>query len=180
MTYTTLAALVVAALAGTAQAQTNTDRMPMTQNAAAGDVIVGDVSVTGGFTRATLPNAPVAGGFMTITNNGTADDVLLSAAADFAGMTQVHEMKMEGDVMQMRELPDGLPIPAGETVTLAPGGYHVMFMALKQPLIEGETATVTLNFREAGSVDVMLPVGAPNARMGGMGHRMHGMPAASQ
>lgn len=145
--------------------------------AAADVVTVGDLSLSGGFTRATLPNAPVAGGFLTVTNAGATDDLLLSASADFAGMTQLHEMAMEGDVMKMRELPEGLPIPAGQTVALAPGGFHIMFMDLKRPLAEGEAVTVTLTFRDAGTVEMTLPVGAPNAKAG---HAMHDMPAVSQ
>lgn len=183
MSHFTIPAVLLATLASVAQAQTTAADSPtqtMTMTAIAGEAVVGNLTLTGGFTRATLPNAPVAGGFMTITNTGAADDVLLSAAADFADMTQIHEMKMEGDVMQMRALPDGLPIPAGQTVTLAPGGYHVMFMNLNAPLVAGEDVTVTLTFRDAGRVDLTLPVGAPNARMGGMAPQMHGMPAVSE
>ena len=64
----------------------------------------------------------------------------------------------------MTELPDGLPIPAGQTVTLAPGGYHLMFMQLTGPLVEGSTLPVTLQFEKAGAVEVMLDVGAVNAK----------------
>ena len=67
--------------------------------------------------------------------------------------------------MKMRELPAGLPIPAGETVTLQPGGFHLMFMGLNQPLVEGEAVTVTLTFETAGEIDVVLPVGATAAKM---------------
>lgn len=144
------------------------DAMPMAEGAAhttAEAVTLGDLTIAGAFARATLPNAPVAGGFLTVTNNGTADDTLVSASAPIAGMTQVHEMAMDGDVMRMRELPDGLPIPAGETVTLEPGGYHLMFMDLTGPLTEGETVPVTLTFAQAGTVEVMLPVGPAIAKM---------------
>jgi uncharacterized protein YcnI len=124
---------------------------------------VGDLEISGAFTRATLPNAPVGGGYLTISNKGTADDRLVSMSSDVAGSTQVHEMKMDGDVMKMTELPDGLVIPAGGTISLEPGGYHIMFMDLKQAFIEGESVAVTLTFEKAGSVEVQLPVGTINA-----------------
>ncbi|WP_386683593.1 copper chaperone PCu(A)C [Loktanella sp. R86503] len=126
---------------------------------------LGDLTITGAFTRATLPNAPVAGGFLTVTNAGTVDDTLIAAASTISGDTQIHEMAMQGDVMKMRELSEGLPIPAGETVTLQPGGYHLMFMDLNYPLIEGEAIAVTLTFENAGQIDVVLPVGATAAKM---------------
>ena len=65
---------------------------------------------------------------------------------------------MQGDVMKMRELAEGLEIPAGATVALAPGGYHIMFMGLNQAFVEGESITITLVFEKAGSVEVELPV----------------------
>ena len=138
-------------------------------------VTLGPLKLSGGFSRATLPNAPVAGGFLTIKNTGTEDDTLIGAASPVAGHMEVHEMKMEGDVMKMHEIEGGLPIPAGETVVLQPGGFHVMFMQLKEPLVEGSTVMVTLTFARAGSVEVPLLVGAPNAKaMPGM-HDMKGM-----
>jgi copper(I)-binding protein len=138
-----------------------------------GGVTVGDLEITGAFTRATLPNAPVGGGYLTITNNGAADDRLVSVSTPLAGTSQIHEMKMEGDVMKMNELPDGLAIPAGESVSLAPGGYHLMFMGLTGPFVEGQSIAVTLTFEKAGTVEVQLPVGSPAAKGPAMGHSMH-------
>ncbi|MFV0490391.1 MAG: DUF1775 domain-containing protein [Pseudorhodobacter sp.] len=140
-------------------------------------VRLGDLEITGAFSRATLPNAPVAGGFMTIANTGAGGDRLIGGTVSFAGRVEVHEMAMEGDVMKMRKLADGLPIPAGETVKLKPGGFHIMFMDLKEPLVEGETITVTLQFEKAGEVAVPLAIGAPNAReqADGMDHGNHEM-----
>jgi copper(I)-binding protein len=128
-----------------------------------GVVHLGPINISLPFTRATLPNAPVAGGFLTIENTGTEPDRLVSATSDIAGETQIHEMAMQGDVMKMRQLADGLEIPAGETVVLAPGGFHIMFMGLKQALVEGEAITVTLTFEKAGTVDVVLPIEAAAA-----------------
>lgn len=128
-----------------------------------GVVHLGDINISLPFTRATLPNAPVAGGFLTIENTGAEPDRLISARSDIAGDTQIHEMAMQGDVMKMRPLANGLEIPAGKTVVLAPGGFHIMFMGLKQTLVEGETITVTLTFEKAGTVDVVLPIEAAAA-----------------
>ena len=128
-----------------------------------GVIHLGDLNISAPFTRATLPNAPVGGGFLTIENTGTEADRLVSATSDVAGATQIHEMAMQGDVMKMRELSEGLEIPAGETVTLAPGGFHIMFMGLKQAFVEGQTVAVTLSFEKAGSIEVLLPVAATAA-----------------
>ncbi len=144
-----------------------------TPDMAAMPVTAGDLEITGAFTRATLPNAPVAGGYLTIGNSGTADDRLVSASTPAAGISQIHEMKMEGDVMKMNELPEGLVIPAGGSVSLAPGGYHLMFMDLTGPLVEGGSITVTLTFEKAGTVDVKIPVGSPAAKGPAMDHSMH-------
>jgi hypothetical protein len=135
-----------------------------------GVVHLGPINISAPFSRATLPNAPVGGGYLTIENTGTEDDRLVSATSSVAGETQIHEMAMEGDVMKMRHLHDGLPIPAGETVTLAPGGLHIMLMNLQQKLVEGESITITLTFEKAGTVDVELPVLGAAARS--VGHTM--------
>ncbi|OSP56138.1 DUF1775 domain-containing protein [Pseudoruegeria sp. SK021] len=140
----------------------------------AGEFSVGDLTITAPFSRATLPNAPVAGGFLSIANAGAQDDRLIGVAADVAGRAEIHEMAMDGDVMKMRKLDDGLLVPAGGTVVLKPGGLHLMMMDLTQPLVEGETVAVTLTFETAGEVIVTLPVGAPNARDAGDDHAHHG------
>jgi copper(I)-binding protein len=135
-------------------------------------VSAGDLEITGPFSRATLPNAPVAGGYLSIVNTGTEDDRLVSAASDVAQEVQLHEMVVVEDVMRMRQLEDGIAIPAGETVTLAPGGLHVMFMGINQPFIEGECVEVTLSFAVAGEVALCLLIGPADAREAG-GHHNH-------
>jgi copper(I)-binding protein len=123
----------------------------------------GDITVTGAFTRATLPGAKTGGGFMTITNAGTAPDRLIGATTKTAKVTEVHQMKMEGDVMKMGKVADGVEIPAGGSVELSPGGYHVMMMGLVQALHEGACLEVTLQFETAGELPVMLTVGPTDA-----------------
>lgn len=143
-------------------------------------VTAGDLVISGGFSRATLPNAPVGGGYMTITNTGQSDDKLVSASTPVAGSVEIHRMTMVGDVMTMRQLMGGLPIPAGQTVTLKPGGYHLMFIGLTQRLTQGTTIKVKLTFAKAGTVEVPLVVGpinagASNAMGGQMNGQMNGM-----
>lgn len=122
-------------------------------------VKVGDLDIHHPWSRATIEGAKVAGGFMTITNNGSADDRLVSASSPAANVVQIHEMKMEGDVMKMAELKDGLPIPAGQKVELKPGSFHIMFIDIKQPFKEGDMIPGTLVFEKAGKVDVEFKVG---------------------
>lgn len=139
--------------------------------AQAGDAVtVGALEITGAFTRATLPNAPVGGGFFTIHNSGSEDDRLVSASTPIAKATQIHEMAMEGDVMKMQELDDGLVIPAGETVVLEPGGMHLMMMGLTGAIKEGESVPVTLTFEKAGEVTLDLAAAGTAADAPAAGH----------
>ena len=126
-------------------------------------VQAGDIMIEGAFSRATLPNQPVAGAFMVLKNMGDEMDTLIAGETPIAGRVEIHEMAMSGDVMKMRQLEDGLEIPAGETVELKPGGFHVMFFDLTQSLTEGEMIEVTLEFEKGGKVTVPIMVGARDA-----------------
>ena len=119
---------------------------------------VGDLKIDHPHARATVAGAPVSGGYMTITNMGDEDDRLVSASTDFAGKTEIHEMAMDGDVMKMRQLADGLTIPAGETIILKPGGLHIMFMGLKEQLKKDEKRKATLTFEKSGTIEVNFAV----------------------
>lgn len=127
-------------------------------------ITAGDLVLEAPFARATLPNQPVAGLYLTISNTGEGEDVLEGVSAPFAARGEIHEMSMDGDTMLMRPLPDGLPVPAGATVTLSPGGVHLMFMGLIVPLTMGDTVEATLVFRDAGEVTVAFPVLSPGAK----------------
>lgn len=121
------------------------------------------------FSRATPGGSQVGIGYMAITNTGGTADSLLSASSPAAGKVTIHEMTMQNGVMKMRELPNGLPIEAGKTVLLAPGGNHLMLMGLKAPLKQGDKVPLTLNFEKAGKIDVMLDVQGVGAKQpGGM------------
>ena len=131
--------------------------------AAAQDYRVGSLEIGHPWTRATAPTAPTGGGFLTVTNKGTTPDKLISAKSAAAETVQIHTMKMEGNVMRMREQDGGLEIAPGATVTLAPGHLHLMMMGLKGPLKQGEKVPVTLVFEKAGPIDVELAVMAMGA-----------------
>lgn len=114
--------------------------------------------VEGAWARATVQGQKATGAFMKITaKEGTR---LVGAQSPAAGVTEVHEMKMEGDVMKMRAVP-GLDLPAGKTVELKPGGYHVMLMDLKAPLVKDSKVPLTLVFKDNKGVESKLELSVP-------------------
>ena len=121
----------------------------------------GAITVGHPYARATTAGQPTGGGFMKLINGG-GNDKLLSVSADVSKAVELHEMKMEGDVMKMRQV-DGIELQAGKTVELKPGGYHVMFIGLKAPLKSGDSFPVKLKFEKAGEVTVDVKVEAPGA-----------------
>jgi periplasmic copper chaperone A len=140
------------------------------------------ISIERPFSRTTPGGAKVGAGYMTIVNKGTAADRLVSASSSAADKVEINEMSMQDNVMKMRELAGGLPIEAGKSVSLAPGGYHLMLMGLKAPLKQGDKVPVTLTFAKAGKVEVTLDVrGIAAQQPGGMsmppndGGHMHKM-----
>jgi periplasmic copper chaperone A len=143
--------------------------------ARAEDVKAGDLVITQGWSRATPGGAKTGGGFLIIENKGSAPDKLIGASADVAGKVEVHEMAMNDGVMKMRPVEGGLTIDPGKTVKLAPGGYHLMIMDLKNPLKQGDKLPLTLQFEKAGKVAVTLDVQGVGAKgPGGSGEmEMH-------
>lgn len=127
------------------------------------DYDVGPIHIAQPWTSATPKGASVGVGYMKVTNNGTVPDHLTCASASFAAQCQVHSMTMEGGVMQMRPLPNGIEIKPGETVELKPNSFHVMFMGLKQPLEQGKSVKATLKLEKAGTIDVEYAVEAMGA-----------------
>ncbi|MFZ1885765.1 MAG: copper chaperone PCu(A)C [Rhodoplanes sp.] len=143
----------------------------------AGEYKIGSLDIADPYTPATPKGATVGAGYMKITNNGTAPDRLISGSSDVAGKVEVHEMTLDKGVMKMRPLKGGLEIKPGETVTLKPGSFHVMFVGLKKPLRKGDHVKATLVFEKAGKGDVdfdVLAMGAkPGADMPGMKMQGH-------
>ena len=132
------------------------------------DAKVGNIAVNGAYTRATVPGQAAAGGFMKITSNGTADQ-LISATSPVSDDVQLHTMIMDGNVMRMREVKQ-IEVPANGTVELKPGGLHLMFINIKAPLKAGEAVPVKLKFAKAGEVEVKMPVNAAGGHRHGSGH----------
>lgn len=132
--------------------------------AQAHDYSVGQLAIAHPWTRATPQGAKVGGGYLTVTNNGKEADRLMGVTATSAGQVEIHEMKTENGVMTMRPLGEGgVEIKPGETVALKPGGYHIMFMNLKEPFKQGEAVKGELEFQKAGKLQVEFkvePVGA--------------------
>lgn len=163
-----VAILALIAVHGDARAakMTTVAQMLMDQGGPdAGDTTfkLGDLTVTSPWTRATPGGAKIAGGYLKITNNGSSADRFIGAKTSAADHVEIHEMSMNDGVMRMRPLPNGLEIKPGETVELKSGGYHLMFMDLRQPLKQGETFKATLQFEKAGALEVNFSVNALGA-----------------
>ncbi|MGD9881022.1 MAG: copper chaperone PCu(A)C [Reyranella sp.] len=131
--------------------------------AEAADYKLGAIEIKQPWTRATPPSAPAGGGYLVLTNTGTTPDRLVAVTSPSAGKVELHEMSMEGSIMRMRELPKGVELPPGATVTLKPGGLHLMFMDLKAPFAKDTKVPATLVFEKAGSIPVELTVEAMGA-----------------
>lgn len=143
-------------------------------------VLAQNVEVKDAWARATVQGQKASGAFMTLT--AKAETTLVGVTSSVAGVAQVHEMKMDGNVMQMRALPDGLRLSAGKPVALKPGSFHLMLMDLKVPLQKDTTIPVTLRFKDAkgleSTLDLKVPVStsAPGGAATGHQHGMHDAP----
>ncbi len=135
-------------------------------------VKAGDLVISQAWTRATPGGAKVGGGYLTIENKGATADRLIGGATPAAARFEIHEMSMSDGVMKMHPVAGGLTIAPGKTVKLAPGGYHLMMIDLKQPFKQGETVPVTLRFEKAGEVAISLNVQGIGAGAPGGGGSM--------
>ena len=127
----------------------------------------GDIAVATPWTRAAGQGGTGAG-FLGIANRGSAADRLVGASSPIARVTEIHTHIREGDILRMRPV-EAVDLPPGGAVTLQPGGFHLMLIGLKEPLIQGQSVPVTLRFERAGEVRVMLAVQPAGAR-GPMAH----------
>lgn len=119
------------------------------------------VEVKDAWVRTSVQGQKATGAFMTITTKEASK--LVSVSSPVAGVTEVHEMKMEGDIMKMRAVAGGLELPAGKAVELKPGGYHVMLMDLKTALAKDTTVPLTLVFKDAKGVESKVELKVPVA-----------------
>ena len=122
------------------------------------------VSVADALCRPTPNGRRMTACYMTLTASG--DDRLVSVSSPRAGRIEIHESKMEGGMMMMTELREGLPLPAGQAVQLKPGGNHLMLLGVADPMAPGETVALTLTFEKAAAMGVHAPVAAPPAGEG--------------
>lgn len=127
---------------------------------ACGSTYAQTVDVRDAWVRTSVPGQKATGAFMKITARESVR--LMGGSSPVAGVVEVHEMKLDGDVMRMRAVPDGLALPAGKTVELKPGNYHLMLLDLKTALPKGSTVPLTLVFKDArgveGKVELKVPV----------------------
>ncbi len=115
------------------------------------------VRIPGGDTAKAGSNTSLAG-YMVIKNTGSTDDSLVSVQADFAGMTMLHQSTVDSNGVASMKMVMSIDVPAGQTVELQPGGFHVMFQNLKQDLKVGDTVTLELHFKQAGTIKVQAQV----------------------
>lgn len=136
--------------------------------ASAHDFKAGALEIKHPWSRATVPAAKVGGGYFSVVNSGDTADRLVSATAEIAEKTEIHQMEMKDGVMSMREVPGGLEVPAKGELVLQPGGqgagYHLMFMGLKRPLLKGEKFAGSVTFEKAGTVPVEFAVEAVGSK----------------
>ena len=144
--------------------------------AVAHEYTVGSLHIGHPWSRATPKGAAIGAGYLKITNNGTAPDRLLGGSSEAAKSFELHVMSMEKGVMKMRPVEGGIEIKPGETVEFKPESYHVMFVGLKEPLVQGHRVKATLDFAKAGKVAVEFVVESIGARQGNDDHTMPGMP----
>jgi copper(I)-binding protein len=134
-----------------------------------------NVTVTDAWARATVQGQKATGAFMKITAKDNAK--LIGVSSPVAGVAEIHEMKMDKDVMKMAALPNGLDLPAGKAVELKPGGYHVMLMDLKAPLAKDSTIPLRLTVQDAkgvkSTVELKLWVGMQAPAMPSHDHSTH-------
>jgi periplasmic copper chaperone A len=136
------------------------------------EVTVGDLQIIHPYIPQPAASAKTAGGYMAIINSGTEADRLLGVESDIAAKVMLHESKVDADGIGTMAHVSALEIPAGGTVSLEPGGLHVMFMGLDGPLVEGETHAAVLIFEMAGRVEVefMIDPAAGAEGQDGMDH----------
>lgn len=148
---------------------------PLSGLSHAGGYKVGQLEVSAPWARASAGRAKTGGAFIaSITNHGGSMDRLVGVQSSVAQRTEIHRSMMEDGIMKMRRV-QGIDVPAGGSVALKPGGYHVMFMGLRQPFKKGESFPLTLVFEKAGKVDVSVKIqGVRSMGKSGMhGNMMH-------
>jgi copper(I)-binding protein len=130
-----------------------------------------NIGIDQAWARATMPGQPVGAVYMVIETD--ADARLVAVSSPVAARVEMHEMKMDGGVMRMREVEGGLELPRGQAVTLQPGGLHLMLMNLKKPIAPGETIPLTLTLESNGKLQTIEVRAQGRAVSGAMPHAHH-------
>lgn len=135
---------------------------------------VDDVVIEGAYVRAVPPGQPNSAAFMKVNNKGGAGHALVAGSTPAAAVVELHTHTMEGGMMRMREV-EKIELPAGETVSLQPGGLHVMLIGLKQKLVPEQTIPLTLRYEDGSEVSLQVPVHKLQMKMKPMdeGHMNH-------
>lgn len=156
---TILSALAISVLSTTAFAQAS----------------VGDLTFNDPWIRGSVPGQKNGAGYLVIDNKGNEPAALVTVDSNRADRIELHTIVREDGVAKMRQVQE-IPVPANGSVTLQPGGYHVMFIGLTQPFKEGESVPLKLNFANGQSAEVTFSVKAPTYMGGGamQGHGGHG------
>ena len=135
------------------------------------DYMQGDIHIMKPWSRPMPPVAANGAAYMTLMNKGSAPDKLVSVSTPMATKAELHAHIMEGGLMKMRRV-DGVDLVPGKPSVLKPGGFHVMMMGLKEPLVDGKSFPMTLTFERAGSVEVTVRIFEPEESTGDMKHDM--------
>jgi copper(I)-binding protein len=120
------------------------------------DFKLGEMTIGHPYSRTTAPGQSTGGAYLRVDNRGPADR-LVSARSPMAQSVEMHEMRMAGEVMQMREI-RSIEVPSNQPLVLQPGGLHLMLVGLKSPLKNGDRFPLTLKFEKAGEVTVEIVV----------------------
>ena len=134
--------------------------------ASANDYKLGALEIEQPLARGTPKGARTAAGYLAIKNTGNTPDRLTGGSLAGAGRGEIHDTLMDGDVMKMRPLPEGIEIKPGETVALRPGGMHLMFTDVEAPLVKGQSVKGTLTFANAGTLAVVFAIKSMGATAG--------------
>ena len=125
---------------------------------------LGPLTITDAWARPTPPGAPTGAGYLTIRNAGPAPDRFLGGSSPICRSLELHRMSNEGGIMRMRAVAEGVAVPPGGEVRLAPGGLHIMMIGLRRPLAPGDRFPVRLRFQRAGAIEIPFTVEQRPAR----------------
>jgi len=126
--------------------------------AQAQDITSGSLTIEHSWSRPSIGNAPNSAAYLKITNSGGTPDTLMGVKSDVAKRVELHSVKMDGGVMRMRAVKEGVAVPANASVELKPSGVHIMLMGLSRKLTPGQMFDLTLQFKHQGAVPVLVKV----------------------